>query len=60
MTTFKKIKVHQKPRTQPRAPRPSYPTEQAVNRIISILRPLTAEERTRVLRSVGAYYQEGG
>lgn len=43
----------------PRAPRPSYPTEQAVNRIIAILRPLNAEERGRVLRSVGAYYQGG-
>jgi hypothetical protein len=42
---------------QPRSPRPSYPTEQAVNRIMAILRPLSPDERAQVLRSVAAYYQ---
>lgn len=45
---------------QPRAPRPSYPVEQALNRVVAILRPLSAEERGQVLRSVNAYYQGGG
>lgn len=51
-----------KPRSNPtpRAPRPSYPIEQALNRIVAILRPLSPGERAQVLRSVSAYYQEGG
>lgn len=40
------------------APRVADPTGDALRRIVAVLRPLSPGERSQVLRSVAAYYQE--
>lgn len=45
---------------KPRTVRPQDPTNAALRRIVEILRPLKPEQRAQVMRTIAAFYQEGG
>jgi hypothetical protein len=53
-------KPQPKPAPKPRTARPQDPANVALRRIVEILRPLSPEKRTQVMRTIAAFYQEGG